>query len=320
MKRRDFVKTVGASTAGAAAVIGGAGTAMAGSLSWESHSGYSYLKFTPGEGSSGNPLVLALHGCTQEPDDFAEAIEVGYWGDQYGYNVVFPNQNDFANWADCWNWYYDSNCDRGSGSGDDLHDLWAHEQSNLNAGDGYILGFSAGAYFASSLIPNYADDFEAAAVHSGGEYDAADSSWSATSTMASGGPNPYDQAQAAYNQMQGYGITDTIPTIVFQGTADYTVEPPNGKQAAIQAATTDYYVTGGGVDYSLNQADHSTGSSAGHTYDRYQFTDGSGNVHADLFRVDDLGHDWAGGASSRYYTDSDAPEATDYIFDFFGDW
>jgi hypothetical protein len=33
-----------------------------------------------------------------------------------------------------------------------------------------------------------------------------------------------------------------------------------------------------------------------------------------------MGHDWAGGSSSRIYTDPDAPEATKHMFDFFANW
>lgn len=78
MERRNFIKTVGASTAGIGLTAGTSGTAAAGSSSWDSYEGYGYLKFTPSGGSSGKPLVLALHGCTQEPDDFYDATQIGY--------------------------------------------------------------------------------------------------------------------------------------------------------------------------------------------------------------------------------------------------
>jgi poly(hydroxyalkanoate) depolymerase family esterase len=320
MKRRHFITTIGTATGGAA-LLGSVGTAAAGSLSWDTYEGYSYLTFTPSDGSAGAPLVLGLHGCTQEPADFAEAIQIEDWGNRYGYSAIFPNQHDLYNVADCWNWYYDYNCDRYSGAGWDIAQIFAHERAQLNADPdrGYILGFSAGAAFTPNLLVNYPDLYAAAGIHSGVEYDAAETASGAIAVLEYGGPDPHVQGRAAYEKMQALGRVSTVPTITFQGTADTTVEPPNGTQCAIQAATTDSYVQDGGVDTTLSMADHDSGWN-GKRYDRYQFTDGSEDVHSELWRVDDLGHAWAGGDASRYYTEPDAPEATKQMFDFFTNW
>lgn len=190
----------------------------------------------------------------------------------------------------------------------------------MGATSGYIFGFSAGAAFTPNLIVNYADRFDAAGIHSGVEYDAAETATGGTYVMSNGGPDPYDQAWAAYQKMQDYGITSRVPTCVFQGTDDSTVEPPNGEQSAIQAATTCYYANGGGVDYSLSQADTSSGWEGGKSYTRHQFKDNYGRTNVDFWKVDGLGHDWSGGASSGYYTDPNAPGATQHMFEFFSNW
>lgn len=222
--------------------------------------------------------------------------------------------------ADCWNWSTTTpatatrvpggrspRCTSTSATG------WGRTRT------AYVFGFSAGAAFTPNLIGNYNDLFSAAGIHSGLEWDDAETATGGTWAMATGGPDPCDQAYDAYQHMGNLGIRSTVPTTVVQGTDDSSVEPPNGKQAVIQAATTDYYVNGGGIDYSLDQADHTSGWD-GKRYDRYEFTDGSGNDNADLWRIDGLGHDWVGGWSGECYTDPDAPEATKHIFDFFGAW
>lgn len=292
---------------------------MGATRNWGSYGGVGYLRVTPDGGTAGKPLVVALHGCTQEPDDFADAMQIDYWAEEYGYSAVFPNQNDFENMADCWEWWQDWECSRGSYTAKGIADVFRHERANLDAGPGYILGFSAGAAYVPNLIANYPDLYDAAGIHSGCEFDAADTSSGAYYVMENGGPDPHDQGWYAYDTMRDLGLTQFVPTMVFQGKDDTTVEPPNGKQCAIQAATTDYYVAGGGVDVTLDQASHTRGCD-GKCYDRYQFTDDSGRVHADLFRVDGLGHDWAGGDPDRVYADPYAPEATDLMFEFFGRW
>ncbi|MHB9286142.1 alpha/beta hydrolase family esterase [Halobacteriales archaeon Cl-PHB] len=319
MKRRQFIKGIGGSMAGLGLVAGAADPVAAGNWEWGAYSEYNYLKYTPSDGGSGTPLLVGLHGCTQEPDDFAEAIQMDYWGDQYGYSAIFPNQNDLYNGADCWNWYYDYNCDRYSGSGWEIANMYENERDAIGTDPdrGYVFGFSAGAAFTPNLIANYPDLYAAAGIHSGCEFDAADSSWGGTMAMAYGGPDPQDQGYYAYDQMRDNGVVDTVPTITFQGKDDSTVEPPNGKQCAAQAATTCDYVDGG-IDRTLSEAAHSSGWD-GKSYDRYEFT-GNGRTYSELWRVDGLGHDWSGGSSSRYYTDPDAPEATNHMFDFFSNW
>lgn len=320
MERRNFIKTAGASAAGAAAVLGTSQPVAAGNFEYGAYSEYGYLKFTPSEGSAGNPTVLALHGCTQEPSDFAEAIQVDYWGDEFGYNFVFPNQNDLYNFADCWNWYYDYNCDRGSGSGYELYNILTNVEDELGAnGKRYVGGFSAGAAFTPNLIVNYADIYDAACIHSGTEYDAAETATGGTGALNYGGPDPYDQAAAARDQMESYGILGRTPTIVFQGTADGVVDEVNGDQAAKQAAATCYYGAGGGVDYTFDMADTTTGSS-GKSYTRHQFRDANGKTNVDYWNVDGLEHDWSGGSASRIYADPDAPEATYHMLEFFEQW
>src|SRR5436853_219306 len=53
-----------------------------------------------------------------------------------------------------------------------------------------------------------------------------------------GGPNPMQQGQAAYTAMGSYARV--VPTIVFQGTRDTTVNPVNGDQVIQQRMQTDH--------------------------------------------------------------------------------
>src|SRR5258708_21253578 len=51
------------------------------------------------------PLVVLLHGCGQNPEDFAAATRIAALADEYGWLVLLPRQSDKANPWSCWNWF-----------------------------------------------------------------------------------------------------------------------------------------------------------------------------------------------------------------------
>ena len=51
------------------------------------------------------PLVVMLHGCTQNPDDFATGTRANRWAEDKRCLVVYPEQIQRANSHRCWNWF-----------------------------------------------------------------------------------------------------------------------------------------------------------------------------------------------------------------------
>jgi hypothetical protein len=49
------------------------------------------------------PLVLMLHGCTQNPDDFAAGTKMNDAALERGFYVLYPAQTQHANSSRCWN-------------------------------------------------------------------------------------------------------------------------------------------------------------------------------------------------------------------------
>ena len=64
-----------------------------------------YKTYIPvrGEGQA-RPLVVMLHGCKQNPDDFAAGTRMNELADEMGFIVVYPEQGAAANGSRCWNW------------------------------------------------------------------------------------------------------------------------------------------------------------------------------------------------------------------------
>ena len=60
-------------------------------------------------------LLLMLHGCTQNPEDFALGTRMNDLADEFGLIVAYPHQPRRANPSGCWNWFDRRHQNRGSG-------------------------------------------------------------------------------------------------------------------------------------------------------------------------------------------------------------
>ncbi len=72
------------------------------------------LYVPPGAGERSLPLVVMLHGCTQDPDDFAAGTAMNELGAALGFYVLYPEQSPKANPQRCWNWFKHNHQHRGS--------------------------------------------------------------------------------------------------------------------------------------------------------------------------------------------------------------
>jgi pimeloyl-ACP methyl ester carboxylesterase len=86
------------------------GPARGGQFLTGSHSnGYGarpYKLYIPA-GCSGQrlPLIVMLHGCTQNPDDFAAGTRMNAFAEEHHCFVVYPAQTSNVNRSKCWNWF-----------------------------------------------------------------------------------------------------------------------------------------------------------------------------------------------------------------------
>ena len=76
----------------------------------------SYKLFIP-SGYHGQPLplVVMLHGCTQDPDDFAAGTQMNALAEEQLCFVAYPAQTHAANGSKCWNWFKASDQQRDGG-------------------------------------------------------------------------------------------------------------------------------------------------------------------------------------------------------------
>jgi hypothetical protein len=50
-------------------------------------------------------LIVMLHGCTQDPNDFAVGTNMNAVAESCGLMVAYPSQTRSANASSCWNWF-----------------------------------------------------------------------------------------------------------------------------------------------------------------------------------------------------------------------
>jgi poly(hydroxyalkanoate) depolymerase family esterase len=240
------------------------------------------------------PLVVMLHGCTQNPDDFAAGTGMNEAARQRGFYVLYPAQTQHANSSRCWNWFKHNHQKRGRGEPALLAGMTRAVMGryNIDPQRVYVAGLSAGGAMAAILGDAYPDLFAAVGVHSGLPTGSAANVQGALSVMQSG---------AAASQR----TTASPPTIVFHGDQDATVHPANGEQvvaasAGVSKPETSRARSGNGRDYT-----------------RRIYTDAGGRVVAEHWAVHGAGHAWSGGSARGSYTDATGPDASEEMLRFF---
>ena len=73
------------------------------------------LYVPPNAGTEPRPLVVMLHGCTQDADDFAAGTAMNQAARAQGFYVLYPVQSREANPQKCWNWFKHNHQQRGRG-------------------------------------------------------------------------------------------------------------------------------------------------------------------------------------------------------------
>ncbi|PLR94463.1 alpha/beta hydrolase family esterase [Bacillus sp. T33-2] len=64
-----------------------------------------YEFFIPVKINKKAPLVVMLHGCTQNAQDFAAGTEMNQLAKKHGFFVLYPEQSADYNANKCWNWF-----------------------------------------------------------------------------------------------------------------------------------------------------------------------------------------------------------------------
>ncbi len=245
-------------------------------------------------------LLLMLHGCTQNPEDFALGTQMNDLADEFGLIVAYPHQPRRANVSGCWNWFDRRHQNRGSGEPAKLAGLaqTLAREFGVKKERVFAAGLSAGGAMAEVLAATYPDVFDAVGVHSGLPYKSA------------------VDVPSAFAAMKGSAAVDSAPhaaadsgcrKIVFLGGADATVHPANGERILEQAECGPNPLKRSALD---RQTD-------GGRVRRTVLKDPEGRPVVEHWFVEDGGHAWFGGDSRGTYTQSVGLDASRVMVRFF---
>lgn len=264
-----------------------------------------YKLYVP-SGYSGAPMpvVVMLHGCSQDPDDFAAGTCMNELADRQQFLVVYPAQSAAANGMRCWNWFNARHQVRGEGEPSLIAGITADvvEEFSVDRRRIFVAGISAGAAMAVILAETYPEVFSAVGAHSGLPYRAAHGVSSAFAVMRG----------AAAQSTREPAAANPVPTIVFHGDRDSKVEPDNG--AAIVEQAIERAVNKFGP---LQKASHERASSNGREFTASIYSDSTGRPVVEHWIVHGAGHAWSGGSSKGSYTDPLGPHASAEMARFF---
>lgn len=304
------------------------GAALAGAGYWVSgtHSSVYGARFyrlwvPAGYDGTARPLMVMLHGCSQDGYDFAAGTRMNQVADARGFLVLYPEQGTLYNAFDCWNWYLVGNQVRGSGEPSVIAGMigWAKANYAVDASRVGVAGFSAGAAMASVMGCAYPDQVRRVAAFAGVAYGGATTSAGGTNAMLYGSIyDPVSLGNACYSTMGAN--RRQVPVIVFQGSADGTVNPVNATQTIGQWAQANDRAYDALDDNDVDAtADATTSGTTCRAWTRHDYRNAqTGAVVMRRISVSGLGHAWSGGSSAGTFADPCGPDASTLIADFFG--
>lgn len=259
------------------------------------------------------PLIVMLHGCTQNPDDFAAGTGMNQLAEEQPCLVLYPAQHTGANHSRCWNWFKADDQRREGGEPAIIAGMTRQiiKEYHVDEQRVYVAGLSAGGAMASTMAMTYPEIYAAVGVHSGLAHGSAQDLPSALAAMQ-GGTGPMAGLNQQMKTRSTMPTTSHVPAIIFHGDQDATVHPSNSDRVAAQHLASDPT-----SNSKLEVQQHSGKVPNGRSYNCTVHSDASGQPILEQWSIHGAAHAWAGGNSQGSYTDPQGPDASREMLRFF---
>jgi len=255
------------------------------------------------------PLLVMLHGCGQDAEDFAASTRMNRLAATQRFAVLYPQQDRLANRQGCWNWFETRSGRAQLEAGlvlAAIDQVCAGRQADRQRV--VVAGLSAGGGMAALVAALHPERFNAVVMHSGVPPGSASTLLTAMAAMH--GRRQLRGANSAAALLAGAAAASAAgrwpPLLVIHGDADPVVAASNAQDAVALWA---------GVAGATAGAPRSVqrGQRRGITVTDYRVR---GAIAARLISVAGLGHAWSGGAGKLPFGDPNGPDASRLVCSF----
>ena len=110
---------------------------------------------------AGAPVVIALHGCCQNANEYDRGAGWSALADRLGFLVIYPEQQSINNPKNCFSWFLPGDIARGKGEALSIHQMveYAIEKFGANREKVFVTGLSAGGAMAVVMLATYPETF-----------------------------------------------------------------------------------------------------------------------------------------------------------------
>jgi poly(hydroxyalkanoate) depolymerase family esterase len=263
----------------------------------------------------GAPLVVVLHGCTQNAAVYDHGSGWSRLADKHGFALLFPEQSRSNNPNLCFNWFNPEDVTRGHGEAASIAAMVERMEKahGVDPARVFVTGLSAGGAMAAAMLATYPEMFAAGAIIAGVPYGCASGVAEAFECMGGGGSG--DARSLAANVRMASSHKGPWPRVqIWQGSADRTVAPGNAE--ALVRQWTELH--------GLPAQPASTGTDDGHPHRAW--TDAKGEKLVEHYSITGMGHgtpidpgpdDGQSGEAGAHMLDVGL-SSTDRIAEFFG--
>lgn len=262
-----------------------------------------YWMYIPKKLAPSPALVVMVHGCLQTPHEFALATGIHEAAEKEGFAVLFPDQSEYANPLECWNWQDPENQERGAGEAKRMVDMIRHaiKKFHLDKSRVYGAGLSSGGSMIHILVNTYPEVFAASMAHSAPGFKTASSMLEGLHVMMHGS----DHIQNPDKSLRKW--SRKAPMLIVHGADDKVVHVKTATQSFEQIKR-------------LNELLDDTRSAPWkeeQTPQGKKLVDVQGHTIVELRLVNGLGHAWGGGVTPTPHSNMNAPDSTKAMLRFF---
>ena len=190
--------------------------------------------FVPEGLQQGAPLVTILHGCKQDPEDYALGSGWPTLAQRHGFALLFPTQSRLNNPLRCFNWF-DPEASQNEVASILAMIGHAVDSHSLDAGRVFVTGLSAGGALTAALLAASPGSFAGGGIIAGMPFGAAAGGMEALNEMRD--PTPATPVEWGDKVRAASDFSGRRPIVtIWQGTADTTVNPANADALEAQWA------------------------------------------------------------------------------------